>query len=78
MDKVLGIGNALVDIMTKLPDDSTLERFNLKKGSMQLTDRDLADKINNETYMDLQRWVQQPVILERLGMTNLENFLAMI
>ena len=49
MDKVLGIGNALVDIMTKLPDDSTLDKFSLKKGSMQLSERDFADKINNET-----------------------------
>ena len=49
MDKVLGIGNALVDIMTKLPDDSTLDKFSLKKGSMQLYERDFADKINNET-----------------------------
>lgn len=49
MDKVLGIGNALVDIMTMLPDDSTLEKFLLRKGSMQLSERDFADKINNET-----------------------------
>ena len=49
MDKVLGIGNALVDIMTMLPDDSTLEKFSLRKGSMQLSERDFADKINNET-----------------------------
>lgn len=49
MDKVLGIGNALVDIMTKLPDDSTLEKFSLRKGSMQLSERDFADQINNAT-----------------------------
>lgn len=49
MDKVLGIGNALVDIMTQLPDDSTLEKFSLKKGSMQLSDRDFADEINIAT-----------------------------
>jgi sugar/nucleoside kinase (ribokinase family) len=49
MDKVLGIGNALVDIMTKLPDDSTLEKFSLRKGSMQLSERDFADKIDSET-----------------------------
>lgn len=49
MDKVLGIGNALVDIMTKLPDDSTLDKFSLRKGSMQLSEKDFADKINNET-----------------------------
>ncbi|NOQ24469.1 MAG: adenosine kinase [Bacteroidales bacterium] len=49
MDKVIGIGNALVDIMTKLPDDSTLDKFSLRKGSMQLSEKDFADKINNET-----------------------------
>ena len=49
MDKVLGIGNALVDIMTKLPDDSTLEKFSLRKGNMQLTERDFADEINIAT-----------------------------
>ena len=54
MDKVLGIGNALVDIMTKLPDDSVLEKFSLPKGSMQLSERDFAEKINNET-MNLEK-----------------------
>lgn len=49
MDKVLGIGNALVDIMTKLPDDLILEKFLLKKGSMQLSDREFAEKINQAT-----------------------------
>jgi sugar/nucleoside kinase (ribokinase family) len=49
MDKVLGIGNALVDIMTKLPDDSILEKFSLKKGSMQLSEREFAEKINQAT-----------------------------
>lgn len=49
MDKVLGIGNALVDIMTKLPDDSVLEKFSLPKGSMQLAERDFADQINDAT-----------------------------
>ncbi|MBM3434912.1 MAG: adenosine kinase [Bacteroidetes bacterium] len=49
MAKVLGMGNALVDIMTMLPDDSILSRFNLPKGSMQLVDRDFSDIINNAT-----------------------------
>ncbi len=49
MDKVLGIGNALVDIMTMLPDDSTLETFSLKKGSMQLSEKDFSDQINDAT-----------------------------
>jgi len=37
--KVLGMGNALVDIMTELPDDSWLEELDLRKGSMQLVDK---------------------------------------
>lgn len=49
MDKVLGIGNALVDIMTQMPDDSTLDKFSLAKGSMQLVDRDFSDEINKAT-----------------------------
>ncbi len=36
--KILGLGNALVDIMTKLQDDTILEQFKLPKGSMQLVD----------------------------------------
>lgn len=38
MKKILGIGNALVDVMTQINDDSILERFELPKGSMQLVD----------------------------------------
>ncbi|MFC2151617.1 adenosine kinase [Bacteroidota bacterium] len=49
MDKVLGIGNALVDIMIQLKDDSTLKKFSLKKGSMQLSERQFADEINSAT-----------------------------
>ena len=38
MKKILGMGNALVDIMTILPADEVLLDFNLPKGSMQLVD----------------------------------------
>ncbi len=38
MKKILGIGNALVDVMTQINDDSILERFEFPKGSMQLVD----------------------------------------
>ena len=38
MTKVLGIGNALVDILTKLENDLLLEELKLPKGSMQLVD----------------------------------------
>ena len=45
MKKILGMGNALVDIMTTVPGDDTLAQFNLPKGSMQLIDADLSHKI---------------------------------
>ncbi len=46
MGKILGIGNALVDIMTQLPSDDFLKEFSLEKGSMQLVDRDLSERID--------------------------------
>ena len=49
MTKVLGMGNALVDIMTKLESEKTLELFSLPKGSMQLVDLKESDKVNNGT-----------------------------
>lgn len=36
--KVLGLGNALVDIMTQLSSDSALADLGLRKGSMQIVD----------------------------------------
>lgn len=44
--KVIGMGNALVDILTRLKDDSILEKFNLPKGSMTLVDLELSNMIN--------------------------------
>ena len=38
MKKILGIGNALVDVMTMIPGDHVLGEFGLPKGSMQLVD----------------------------------------
>ena len=38
MKKILGIGNAIVDVMTIIPDDTCLTRFSLPKGSMTLVD----------------------------------------
>ena len=46
MKKILGIGNALVDIMTPIDDDNLLEKYSLPKGSMQLVDRDKSAMIN--------------------------------
>ena len=42
---ILGIGNALTDILAVLPDDSLLTRFHLPKGSMQHVDMETGDEI---------------------------------
>ena len=47
--KVLGMGNALVDIITQIDDDSILEGFGLPKGSMTLVDLDTSNYIHSET-----------------------------
>ncbi len=47
---VLGIGNALIDIMTVIDNDNILEKFNLPKGSMTLVDDELSKKIYEATY----------------------------
>ena len=49
MLKILGIGNALVDIITILKDDSILKKFSLPKGSMQLVDNITSERIKSET-----------------------------
>ena len=45
MKSILGIGNALTDILAVLPDDSFLRQFHLPKGSMQHVDMETGDKI---------------------------------
>lgn len=55
MTKVLGMGNALVDILARLKSDKTLEEFNLPKGSMQLVDFEKSNAVNNGTeHLDKQ------------------------
>jgi sugar/nucleoside kinase (ribokinase family) len=49
MKKILGIGNALVDVMTMVPDDTCLTRFGLPKGSMTLVDGMRSAEIKNAT-----------------------------
>ena len=39
MKKIIGIGNALVDVLVKLKNDDILIEYNLPKGSMQLVDK---------------------------------------
>ena len=49
MNGVIGIGNALMDIMVRLEDDKLLEELNLPKGSMTLVNTETSDGINNKT-----------------------------
>lgn len=43
--KVLGLGNALVDIMTQLENETLLLEFGLPKGSMQLVDKIKSNQV---------------------------------
>ena len=45
MKSILGIGNALTDILAVLPDDTLLEQYHLPRGSMQHVDMETGDKI---------------------------------
>lgn len=45
MDRVLGMGNALVDVMTTIDSDEMLETLGLPKGSMQLVDADFSNRV---------------------------------
>lgn len=47
--KVLGMGNALVDIITRIDNDKILESFGLPRGSMTLVDLDTSNFIHAET-----------------------------
>ena len=48
MKSILGIGNALTDILAVLPDDTLLKRFHLPLGSMQHVDMETGDRIWDE------------------------------
>ena len=49
MKKILGIGNALVDIMIKIDDDELLKTLELPRGSMQLVDKNRSEKVLSAT-----------------------------
>ena len=46
MKRVIGIGNALTDMLVNLKSDTVLERFELAKGSMSLVDTPLQTEIS--------------------------------
>ena len=46
---ILGIGNALIDVLINISDDTVLQKFGLAKGSMTLVDSALSSEIKKET-----------------------------
>ena len=49
MDKIIGMGNALVDVLVRIDDDSLLEKLHLPKGSMQLIQEATLSEIRKYT-----------------------------
>ena len=49
MKQILGIGNALVDVMAMINGDNILQSFSLPKGSMQLVDQAKSESIKAQT-----------------------------
>jgi len=49
MKRILGIGNALVDVVTIIDNEKILEKFSLPKGSMQLVDGEKSARIKEGT-----------------------------
>lgn len=47
--RIIGIGNALVDIMVRLEDEAMLGNFSLPKGSMQLVNEERAEHVKSGT-----------------------------
>jgi sugar/nucleoside kinase (ribokinase family) len=56
MKRILGIGNALVDVMTLLEGEYILQEFSLPKGSMQLVDSKKSEGIKAATDMFPRTW----------------------
>ncbi|HCI55947.1 MAG TPA: adenosine kinase [Bacteroidales bacterium] len=49
MKRILGIGNAIVDVIIFIDDEKLLERFSLPKGSMHLIDNVCSEVMRKET-----------------------------
>ena len=49
MNKIIGIGNALTDVLVNLPSDDILAKFDLERGSMSLVGSGLQMKISEAT-----------------------------
>ncbi|KAA6340523.1 putative sugar kinase YdjH [termite gut metagenome] len=46
MDKIIGIGNALIDVLVPIQNDTILQEMDLPKGSMQLIDASQRKQMN--------------------------------
>lgn len=49
MKRILGIGNALVDVITLIDNDDILTEFSLPKGSMTLVDEEKSQRVRTNT-----------------------------
>lgn len=49
MVNVIGVGNALVDLLIRIPDNKIIEELSLQKGSMQLVDKEFIGTVLNKT-----------------------------
>ncbi|NSW95531.1 MAG: adenosine kinase, partial [Bacteroidales bacterium] len=54
MRRILGIGNALVDVVTFIESDEVLDLFSLPKGSMQLVDAQRSESIRKKIPQERQ------------------------
>lgn len=69
---VLGVGNALVDVISVLKDDAVLEQFGLPRGSMTLVDTEQSKTIYNATSNeDSERATGGSVANSMRGLANL-------
>jgi len=50
MKKTLGIGNALVDVLVEIKDESIFNKFGLKKGGMEMISAELKNEIHKEIH----------------------------
>jgi sugar/nucleoside kinase (ribokinase family) len=57
MQKIVGIGNALVDVLIRIQTDNILRDLDLPKGSMQLIDEKRLNEINARIDSEPKTWV---------------------
>ena len=55
MAKVLGMGNALVDIVALIGSDELLAQLNISKGSMQLVDKQISQELTETIRNSIQK-----------------------